>query len=1018
MGMPMMTPTCLPGEIFASSSGWEVFASGEAIGRVECEPGEGGGRVWRLEYDFKSGGGFVVARLTLRAVLPESFSFVARWRGHGPANHFEWKVASTGGADVWRHRRDNVDWPRDWAPLRITERDLPFAWGPAGGGSPGEISAIEVAITAGPGGAGFIELTDGCFIDESFHQPVAVMSSSRQAGRDPTRVFGEGHWQAAPEDPSPWWMVDLGGVHRFGGLILRWPDARRGRAFTLSTSSDKSTWSVARVAEDARGDWTALAVPGGEARYLRVSFASADGAGLRALELRPDSFTSSPNAFIHAVAAGFPRGWFPRYWWREQSYWTPVGYPDGGKRALINEEGLVEVDEASFSLEPFLIRDGEWTTWADAASRVFLPKDGSPLPGVEWSVGRGTLLVRPRAILAGGKKKLRICYEVKPPPGGKWRLAVAVRPYQVNPPWQQFRDLGGRSTVREITAGAGGGSIDGEDLVFSHPAAAWGAATFEQGGGLWELSRGRAPEQVSCRDADGLASAVWLWDVPEVGMEMCAEWDWESESAREETWEEFAPRVHWQVPESCADAARAFHTCAGHILINRDGAGMQPGPRRYTRSWIRDCVIMGATLAKAGRPEPLRDFLFWYAGFQREDGFVPCVVDRDGVDWLVEHDSHGQFLWAARECLRHGLPWDDLTTLLPNLELAAAYLVSLRERRLGPEFASGEHADRRGLLPESASHEGYLAHPVHSYWDDFWGIRGLEAMADLRSRAGDAGGAAHWKNEADGLRGDTLASMRIVIKKHDLGHLPGSVEWADFDPTATSNAIGLLDFADVLPREEMHRMFDTYLDGFRRKRNGTMPWINYTPYEIRIIGAMARVGRRSDAMELLRFFLSDRRPLEWNQWPEIAWKDPRSPGHLGDVPHTWISAEYMIAFASLFVHECEEVDQFLIAQGLPWEWVVAPGGVGVKALPVRYGTIDLELLAKGENECRIRIGGDFAFPGDGLLLLPPSPPGRRAMVALTGDGRDLTPGPGGKGFLLEAPAEEVVVAYGPAETPE
>ncbi len=39
-----------------------------------------------------------------------------------------------------------------------------------------------------------------------------------------------------------------------------------------------------------------------------------------------------------------------------------------------------------------------------------------------------------------------------------------------------------------------------------------------------------------------------------------------------------------------------------HILINRDGPAIQPGPRRYTRSWVRDCVIMGAALAKAGLP--------------------------------------------------------------------------------------------------------------------------------------------------------------------------------------------------------------------------------------------------------------------------------------------------------------------------------------------------------------------------------------------------------------------------------
>lgn len=36
-----------------------------------------------------------------------------------------------------------------------------------------------------------------------------------------------------------------------------------------------------------------------------------------------------------------------------------------------------------------------------------------------------------------------------------------------------------------------------------------------------------------------------------------------------------------------------------------------------------------------------------------------------------------------------------------------------------------------GLMPESISHEGYSGNPVHSYWDDFWTLRGLKDAADM-----------------------------------------------------------------------------------------------------------------------------------------------------------------------------------------------------------------------------------------------------------------------------------------------
>jgi hypothetical protein len=270
---------------------------------------------------------------------------------------------------------------------------------------------------------------------------------------------------------------------------------------------------------------------------------------------------------------------------------------------------------------------------------------------------------------------------------------------------------------------------------------------------------------------------------------------------------------------------------------------------------------MGAALAKAGLPDALREFLTWYAPFQRDDGFVPCVVDREGIDWLVEHDSHGKFLWGVLEVMRGNGDPAFLQSMIPCVTRAADYLIALRRERMTPEYQQGDLAACYGLLPESASHEGYLAHPVHSYWDDFWGIRGLEAAADLAKAAGLTENSKHWRIEAQVFQRDVLKSIHRVIAARELTYIPGSVEWADFDPTATSNAIAQLDFADVLPSGPLHAMLDTYLDGFRRKHRGEMPWNNYTAYEIRIIGAFVRLGKRDEANELLQFFLSDRRPL-------------------------------------------------------------------------------------------------------------------------------------------------------------
>jgi hypothetical protein len=200
----------------------------------------------------------------------------------------------------------------------------------------------------------------------------------------------------------------------------------------------------------------------------------------------------------------------------------------------------------------------------------------------------------------------------------------------------------------------------------------------------------------------------------------------------------------------------------------------------------------------------------------------------------------------------------------------------------------------------------------------------------------------------------------------------------------------MLDFADALPDAPLHAMLDTYLDGHRRKHSGAMPWNNYTAYEIRIIGAFVRLGKRGIANELLDFFLSDRRPAAWNQWPEITWRDPRSPGHLGDVPHTWIAAEYILALTSMVAAEREASESLVLASGLRGEWISENSGFSVRELPTRFGPLDFHIHAPDEDTIRARISDSIRIPLEGLFLAPPLPAGKRIVSldhhgALIGD---------------------------------
>ena len=282
----------------------------------------------------------------------------------------------------------------------------------------------------------------------------------------------------------------------------------------------------------------------------------------------------------------------------------------------------------------------------------------------------------------------------------------------MTPPWQSFEGLGGPARVRALSWRGGAVVVDNDwRVVPLTPPAGFGAAAFEQGGVLRHLVRGELPPRTEVEDAFGYASGALAWDLelapgaardvhvavpfaerPALGPVTQAEVPVASLTTLDGVtryWERKLAAVGLRLPASAEGCVDTVRTATGHILINRDGPAIQPGPRRYTRSWVRDCVIMGAALAKAGLPFALREFLTWYAPFQREDGFVPCVVDRDGVDWLVEHDSHGQFSAGVREVLpRRDATGNSSEKCCPTSARPPHCLEALRAERLTTAYPS------------------------------------------------------------------------------------------------------------------------------------------------------------------------------------------------------------------------------------------------------------------------------------------------------------------------------------------
>ena len=156
------------------------------------------------------------------------------------------------------------------------------------------------------------------------------------------------------------------------------PDSR------LLASEDAVHWKP--LAEDRGGArrrrW--LRTPDGEGRFARIEFSPGAAPAVSRIAIVPLELAVSPARYIGAVARKERRGLFPRHLLNEQAYWALVGADGDERKGLLSEDGALEVDAESFSIEPFLWADERLVTWADVERRLDLADGHLPIPSVEW----------------------------------------------------------------------------------------------------------------------------------------------------------------------------------------------------------------------------------------------------------------------------------------------------------------------------------------------------------------------------------------------------------------------------------------------------------------------------------------------------------------------------------------------------------------------------------------------------------------------------------------------------------
>ncbi|WP_329125872.1 hypothetical protein [Streptomyces sp. NBC_01465] len=436
---------------------------------------------------------------------------------------------------------------------------------------------------------------------------------------------------------------------------------------------------------------------------------------------------------------------------------------------------------------------------------------------------------------------------------------------------------------------------------------------------------------------------------------------------------EAANRVFWtqklvqegvqpRLPAPVAHLTDLFRQTRGQLLVLSDGGEIHPGPTVYDSFWIRDssveaiaCSLAGDTAlaqAQLGTHHPSAfNFGHGRIGPCAEYGFFGRQHEKDDEEW----DSNGQALWAIGRFDRTQGPGAGFGSGLYN-----PYVLDgarwLRDNR-----------DPNGLLHKgwSAEHLGERDKP--HYWDDIWGLAGLYEAARLAERLGTPEVGELW-GAFDDLKRATAASMRWVLDEQarrgewetflptgpgDVGRLDSTMIGAAayFHPCRLYMGSKLGDDIDRAARCTLDTLYGHFVRGGYRHEAA---WNAYGPYlTLQLAHAYLLAGDPQRMDELLDWTVSAGTPVALGQRAALgAWNEqhafpiasdfaelPDRFWYMGDMPHGWAAAEYLLLLRDILLFEADEDrdPHLYIAPGVRPHWVPDGETVSVANAPTLFG---------------------------------------------------------------------------------
>lgn len=577
--------------------------------------------------------------------------------------------------------------------------------------------------------------------------------------------------------------------------------------------------------------------------------------------------------------------------------WTAVGLPNVPFYPIVDPRGLVTPFHDSWSLD-FWLTDGKEgkllpSKLAGASQRLTLNGNLTVCSHFEndgWSLDTEVSMK-----LDGHSPCCAVRASARAPENAM--LVVAVRPY--NPEGISFID-----SIR-IDQETGCWHVnETAQIHFSRAPARCVFSSYREGDVSQSLDSAEAPGSMKCPASMATGAALFslaATDPPvEISIPLLDERTQKAVTLATvpPPWpHEIAACSQLHIPDP--RLKKLYDTAVASLILHAPGE-VFPGPFTYKRFWYRDAVFILNALMTLGAQHRAKQA---FDLFPRGQTFQGYFRSQEG-----EWDSNGEVLWAWQRYLQltgETLP-EEWTT---PVEKAADWI---QKKRL-PRFSGAPHA---GLLPAGFSAE-HLGPNDYYYWDNFWGVAGLEAAAKmLAMRAPHT--ARFFADSAAEFWETTLSSFKHIPVRRFKGAISAS-PYRRMDAGAIGSLVADYPLqlfppgdARILKTADYLLAHSFFAGGFFQNmiHSGINAYLT-----LHIAQVLLRAGdlRALDLLEVVAQLASPT-----GQWPEAI--HPRTGGGcMGDGQHIWAAAEWALMVRALFLRE--EGDKLILGSGLLPRWL-------------------------------------------------------------------------------------------------